>query len=587
MVASSPTIKNTILWNNFAPLGPEICLKNNYPIASTLSISYSDVMGGMASIHVEPSWTVDWGKGMIDSDPLLTQGPHGAFYLSQIASGQLVDSPCVDKGSDLASNLDMAANWTRTDEVKDSGTVDMGYHYYSLYLTIDVPKDYPTIQQALDVASYGDIIIVAPGTYIENITFKGKAITVKSSGGNGVTTIDGNQAGCVVMFGGNECMDSILDGFTLTNGTGTNWSSYYGGGIYCGASSLTIRNNIISGNTANYGGGIYISGVSPTITNNDISHNSANEGGGIYAIGATPYITNNNISDNSADYGGGIVSDSYSSQFSLGVTNNSILRNSAVHWGGGIFCRITTANITNNTIVGNSASYGGGIWCENSNLIITNTILWNNFAHVGQELWLQKYYTAPSILTVSYSTVQGGKASTYVENGCTLNWGSGMIDSDPLLFDPDNSDFHLTFNSPCRGSGDNATVAELSDIDGDTRIAYGTVDMGADEFYTHLYHTGDTTPGGAVELKLVDLPGTNPVILWIGSGVLSTPINTKYGDWYLQISPLLEMYLGSITTPSGVTVLPYTFDQTFPNIDIYMQALIGKKLTNLSVMNVN
>ena len=110
--------------------------------------------------------------------------------------------------------------------------------------------------------------------------------------------------------------------------------------------------------------------------------------------------------------------------------------------------------------------------------------------------------------------------------------------------------------------------------------------MEADEFYTHLYWTGDATPGGNVEVKLVGLPGTSPVFLWVGSGVLGAPIPTMYGDWHLDFPILLTLGLGPIVSPEGVSVLPYTFDPGFPAMDIPMQALIGAELTNLSVMEV-
>jgi hypothetical protein len=58
--------------------------------------------------------------------------------------------------------------------------------------TIKVPADYPTIQQALDAATGGDTILIAPGTYPENIDFLGKAIALASEQGPGVTVIDGN-----------------------------------------------------------------------------------------------------------------------------------------------------------------------------------------------------------------------------------------------------------------------------------------------------------------------------------------------------------------------------------------------------------
>ena len=64
--------------------------------------------------------------------------------------------------------------------------------------TIYVPATYPTIQQGIDAAKNGDMVLVAPGLYMENIDFKGKAITVKSSGGVEDTIIDGNRDDSVV-----------------------------------------------------------------------------------------------------------------------------------------------------------------------------------------------------------------------------------------------------------------------------------------------------------------------------------------------------------------------------------------------------
>jgi hypothetical protein len=104
-------ITNCILWSN---IGAQMWLEpGNAPV------SYSDVQGG---------WP---GPGNIDADPRFVSGPDGDYYLSQIAAGQAVDSPCLDAGSELAANLGMDIYTTRTDEVGDTGIVDMGYHYHS------------------------------------------------------------------------------------------------------------------------------------------------------------------------------------------------------------------------------------------------------------------------------------------------------------------------------------------------------------------------------------------------------------------------------------------------------------------------
>ncbi|MBU0754844.1 MAG: hypothetical protein KJ645_06860 [Planctomycetes bacterium] len=59
--------------------------------------------------------------------------------------------------------------------------------------TIRIPSDYPAIQQGIDAADHGDLVLVAEGTYLENIHFLGKSIAVNSSSGPDVTFIDGGD----------------------------------------------------------------------------------------------------------------------------------------------------------------------------------------------------------------------------------------------------------------------------------------------------------------------------------------------------------------------------------------------------------
>ena len=85
--------------------------------------------------------------------------------------------------------------------------------------TTYVPTDQPTIQAAIDAATPGDVIVVAPGTYWETIDFQGKAITLRSSNGPSDTTIDGTGlGGSVVQAVSGEGPDTILEGFTITGG---------------------------------------------------------------------------------------------------------------------------------------------------------------------------------------------------------------------------------------------------------------------------------------------------------------------------------------------------------------------------------
>src|ERR1041384_187789 len=130
--------------------------------------------------------------------------------------------------------------------------------------TIRVPADYASIQQAIAAAAPGDTVLVAPGTYGDNLTFLGKAITVVSEAGPAVTVIDGNSAGPVVGFTQGEPRTAVLRGFTVRHGA----STFGGGGVLVQNSSPTIADNWIVSNGACTGAGVYSNFASPLIQNN-------------------------------------------------------------------------------------------------------------------------------------------------------------------------------------------------------------------------------------------------------------------------------------------------------------------------------
>ena len=154
-------------------------------------------------------------------------------------------------------------------------------------VTIRVPTNFPTIQGAINAAVDGDTVLVAPGTYVENINFNGKAITVTSEQGPEVTIIDGNKITAVVVFNSGEGLTSALSGFAIRNGATAVFPSLpYGGGVYLQGSSPTIVGNRITNNDATIGGGIYVYAGSPLIQGNRIENNRsfAGFGGGIAVL---------------------------------------------------------------------------------------------------------------------------------------------------------------------------------------------------------------------------------------------------------------------------------------------------------------
>lgn len=235
---------------------------------------------------------------------------------------------------------------------------------------IRVPADRPTIQQAIDSAAAGDTILVAPGTYYENIDFRGKTITVTSEGGKAVTVIDGSHRAPAASFTSGEGPATVLSGFTLQNGFG----SFEGGGIKIANSSPTITHNVIVNNRACRGAGISISFGSPLIQRNTIINNAqagctGGIGGGGISIGgaSTAQIVENVISGNvmTSASGGGI------SLFAAGtptIRGNTISGNTATGLtpcaqGGGIsMVNISDALIVGNLITRNTAGCGGGVF---------------------------------------------------------------------------------------------------------------------------------------------------------------------------------------------------------------------------------
>jgi len=172
--------------------------------------------------------------------------------------------------------------------------------------TLEVPAGYPSIQAAIDAAVHGDMVLVSPGTYYENIKYKGKAITLISREGPEITVIDGMQTDSTVTLANMEGTDSVLDGFTITNGRAT---QYYpnGGGVACRNSAGTLLNNIITKNSTyslEMGTGGGVGGKKTVMINNLITRNTANKGGG--AGGKKIVMLNNRITGNLSNQGGGI-----------------------------------------------------------------------------------------------------------------------------------------------------------------------------------------------------------------------------------------------------------------------------------------
>lgn len=169
---------------------------------------------------------------------------------------------------------------------------------------LTVPTDTETIQEAID-AMFAGSIFVEPGTYMENLSYDGRPLSILATEGADYTMIDGKSKGPVVAFEGEPAQSASIIGFTLVNGMGFG----PGGGIRIVNSSPIIMNNIIAYNTAESGGGISCNEAYPVAVNNTIFGNYASSaGGGIHTFGGgAPEFSNSIIWGNTSPFGPGTV----------------------------------------------------------------------------------------------------------------------------------------------------------------------------------------------------------------------------------------------------------------------------------------
>ena len=279
--------------------------------------------------------------------------------------------------------------------------------------TINVPGDYTSIQAGINAASNGDLVLVEDGTYLENINYKGKAITVTSrflvdslESHIENTIIDGSQpnnpdSGSVVYYVSGEDTNSVLCGFTITGGTGTfipagsppspPFNLRIGGGIYISYNmGARITHNIIEQNvisTTDYasGGGIY----------------SEDPGGNGYSIIEENIIRNNTASGEiTFTTGGGICMGGNGRIVRNTITGNLCHSINTDVIGGGIeiwlldgsqdtaYCLVEDNIISDNKSVSvNGSAHAAGLNSSNTVIDLKNNEITNNIVETNVESW--------------------------------------------------------------------------------------------------------------------------------------------------------------------------------------------------------
>ncbi|MDR3261758.1 MAG: T9SS type A sorting domain-containing protein, partial [Tannerella sp.] len=371
---------------------------------------------------------------------------------------------------------------------------------------------FPTLQQALALASQGDYIWVADGEYsphdnlpagnfakvytghymldYDSLTvftdsyvmdwdsvrvyggFEGTERnlnerdfvahpTILSGSGNSVIVIQGSTPATTPYTNGlwGITRGARWDGFTIQHG-----EAFNGGGIrFEGGASAILSNNVLRNNTASHsGGGIYFSGpyTGPV-------------------PGDEPLLHHLEISGNRAAYGAGIYNDGAN----LTLLHATLGGNLAANDAGGFYNVTGQPQILNSIIWGNRAASGGNVVNENGN----------------------PYYSHSNI---------GDSRSGEVWDDRLGHDGGNNTDSNPAFYlngfddygNLQQGDYRLRYPTPSTESGqssylflDNYPVSVLlrsplpqntvyrnsyidRDLEGKERIIYDYVDMGAYEY---------------------------------------------------------------------------------------------------------
>jgi hypothetical protein len=411
------------------------------------------------------------------------------------------------------------------------GTVSAG--------TLRVPSEFATIQQALDAAVSGDSILVAQGTYNENIIWPQTNNLHLLSDPNNVAkpTIDGGSAGRVIEIEGNDnvIFTAEISGFVIAHGfldvpahTGETGAGVLMNNGVLQLSHCVLRDNQITSSFAiqNSGGGAALSIVSTpagyqnqvqgcSFLSNTVSEVTNGDGPAIHLDGAPSLITKVEIRGNRISVGEVALGMIYGFASDLSLKSVKIEQNSAETTqalppgfaaikGTAVFSYLSDVVIMNCKIANNSSTpqnstltlLGAGVYFygEGTALhIASSSIAYNTRAGDapinGTAVYFSSFAarTASVVNSILWNPGNGDEIDSFskpaaVHFSDVRDWtgGSTNLNIDPLFLS--QTDLHLQPGSACLNAGDNSQ-APSQDLEGNSRPlpAGSNVDLGCYE----------------------------------------------------------------------------------------------------------
>jgi predicted outer membrane repeat protein len=335
-----------------------------------------------------------------------------------------------------------------------------------------VPQEYGLVRDAMNCAQPGDLIKIEGGHVLPSLTVIDRDLQIL--GGydatyttrdplNNPTVIQASPATPALEFFGPVGATTVVDGFQLENGSGRTFSDIpysgrYGGGLIVSSQSPTLRNLIVTGNSAGsnnqlgcgggillhnsasvledvtvtdnnatFGAGIFIYQGSPTLTritvdaNTLITDDFANlpKGGGLHILDADVTMTDVTVTGHlDADQGGGLFIGSVNDPVNVMMTGGEVSGNTAKSSGGGLYMNgngsvdLMDVLVTNNSQTPTATFMsGGGIYANGVDLTLDGCEVSANTSQAGAGLQVASgnaVQLSSSVFTGNESLIFGG-----------------------------------------------------------------------------------------------------------------------------------------------------------------------------------
>jgi uncharacterized repeat protein (TIGR01451 family) len=370
----------------------------------------------------------------------------------------------------------------------------------------------------LDSAEENNVVLIAPGTYFENVRWPEniKGINLIGELGSASTIIDGNEEGRVLEKDLSSDPNSMIKGITLRNG-----KALFAAGLYIDGRGTVLDDVIVTANETSGeihcdGGGAKLESYSGIIRNCRFTSNRGNGGWTSYGAGLSIELSgslemNNVVISGNRSKGGnssssaGLAIDGFSNTITM--TNVRVTGNINLHdtYGFTPGARIGAKNITidscrftGNSNGGATSSVGGGLSLRSDNGVIKNSLIASNYSEKGAGL---RFYNDDNNITITNTSISdnGGSSAVhidcenseiYFENCMIVNNGGYGIQMDTPLSDDAN---YVNLNHVTIANNDKAIHLTKGWFDITNSIMWNFISENDSEFWI--------TAGGWIVLK--------------------------------------------------------------------------------------